>query len=155
MPWTIYHHQPKPSTKSSTDKELAHNRERGNSNWFKLCKGILLYPHDVRTMRLTQRAKLDKGVLASIVPNKPQPFNITPSLRGESPRSIGDTPKPLYTAPWPRIWDRASTIKSKKVIGSSVPLFGYVVAWKCAQSWWHPRTVLKRFKRTMPKGLLL
>ena len=81
------------------DKELAHNRERGNSNLFKLYKGVLLYPHDVRTMRLTQWAKLDKGVLASTIPNKAQPLNIMPSLRGESSRSTGDTPRPLYIAP--------------------------------------------------------
>ena len=49
-------------------------------------------------MWLTQRAKLDKGVLASTVPNKAQPLNITLSLRGESLSSIGDTPKPLYIA---------------------------------------------------------
>ena len=49
-------------------------------------------------MRLTQPITLDKGVLASTIPNKPQPLNITPSLRGESLRSTGDIPKPLYIA---------------------------------------------------------
>ena len=62
----------------------------------------------------------------------------------------GDTPKPPCIARWPRIWDRASMIKSKEVIGLSVLLFGYVVAQKGAQSRRHPRTVLKRSKRTMP-----
>ena len=50
-------------------------------------------------MRLTQLITLDEGVLATTVPNKPQPLNFTPSLCGESPRSTGDTPRPLYIAP--------------------------------------------------------
>ena len=57
------------STKNSVDKERAHIRERGNSNWFKPCKGVLLYPHDARTMRLTQPITLDEGVLATTVSN--------------------------------------------------------------------------------------
>ena len=43
------------------DKERAHIRECNNLNCFKSCKGVLLYPHGARTMRLTQPAKLDKG----------------------------------------------------------------------------------------------
>jgi hypothetical protein len=54
-------------------------------------------------MLLTQPITLSKGVLASTFPDKSQPLNITPSLRGELPRSTGDTPKPLYKALWPRI----------------------------------------------------
>ena len=150
-------HEPKPtksklSTRNSMNQELAHNRERSNLNWLKPYKGVLLYPHDTRIMQLTQPAKLDKGVLVSTVSNEAQPLRVRLAC-AES--NLGPPGTPLYTAPWPRIWDRASTIKSKKVIGSSVPLFGYVVARKGAQSRWHPRTVLKRFKRTMPKWLLL
>jgi len=58
------------------DKELAHNRERGNSNWFKPCKGVLLCPHDARTRRFSQPIMLDEGVLATTVPNKAQPLRV-------------------------------------------------------------------------------
>ena len=50
-------------------------------------------------MRLTQPITLDEGVLATTVPDKPQPLNFTPSLHGELSRSTGDTPRPLYIAP--------------------------------------------------------
>jgi hypothetical protein len=72
-------------------------------------------------MRLTQPIMLGKGVLASIFSDKSQPLNITPNLSEESPRSTGDTPKPLYKVLWPRIYDHASKIKTYKVIGSSIP----------------------------------
>jgi hypothetical protein len=96
--------KPKPniddtSTKNSLDIELAHDRERGNSNWLiNLARVYIFTPHDTRIMRLTQTITLGKGVLASTFSNKSQPFKITPNLRGESPRSTGDTPKPLYKA---------------------------------------------------------
>ena len=37
--------------------------------------------------------------------------------------------KPPYIARWPRIWDRAPMIKSKKVFGLSVPLY-----WICGST---------------------
>ena len=66
------------------EKELAHNRERSNSNSLKPCKGVLLYPHDTRTMRLTQPITPGKGVLTSTVPNMARSLNLTPRLRVET-----------------------------------------------------------------------
>jgi len=114
---------PKLSTRKSTNQELTHNRERGNSNWFKPYKGVLLYPHNARTMRLTQLITLDEGVLATTFSNKAQPLNIRPSLRGESPRSIGDIPKPLSISPLATYLGPCINDQVYKVFGSSFPLF--------------------------------
>ena len=84
------------STKSSWDNELARNRERGNSNWLKPCKGVLFYPHDTRTMQLTQPAKLDKGVLVSTVLNEAQPLRVRPAC-AESNLGPPGTPLSLST----------------------------------------------------------
>jgi len=77
-------HEPKPTIpkltmRNSTNQELAHIQERGNLNWIKPCKGVQLYPHDTRTMQITQLAKLDKGVLVSAIPNKAQPLRVRPA----------------------------------------------------------------------------
>jgi ribonuclease HI len=69
-----------------------------NSTMEVLCNATADWTADL-SMRLTQPITLDKRVLVSTIPNKLQLLNIMPSLREESPRSTGDTRKPLYIAP--------------------------------------------------------
>ena len=87
------------------------------------------------------RPELDKGILASTVPNKAQPLRVRPACawRLSSTENISTIfpthsstrgpAKPPYIARWPRIWDRAPMIKSKKVFGLSVPLY-----WICGST---------------------
>ena len=131
---------PKLSMKNSTNQELAHIRERGNSNWLNPCKGVLLYPHDARTMRLTQPITPGKGYSRQPFPTRLKRWGYAQLARGDlvPPRTSLNFPthsstrgpaKPPCIARWPRIWDRAPMIKSKKVFGLSVPLY-----WICGST---------------------
>ena len=140
---------PKLSMRNSTNQELAHNREHGNSNWLKPCKGVLLYPHDTRTMQLTQPAKLDKGVLVSTVSNEAQPLRVRPAC-AESNLDPPGTPLSLSTQPMathlgPGLNDQIK--EGNWLIRTIIWICGSTKG--CSKSM-ASRTVLKRSKRTMP-----
>jgi hypothetical protein len=89
--------------KITLDIELAHDREHAIRIDLITLQGCTSLPTRCKDHALTQPITLGKGVLVSTFSDKFQSLNITPNLRGELPRSTGDTPKPLYKALWPRI----------------------------------------------------